>query len=73
MSFEFDQAKSAANRAKHGIDFVAAQAIWKDPDRLEVPARSVDEPRTQVLGRIDRVLWSAFVTARESRLRIISV
>ena len=50
MSFEFDQAKSAANRAKHGINFVAAQAIWKDPDRLEVPARSVDEPRTQVLG-----------------------
>ena len=73
MSFEFDQAKSAANRAKHGVDFVAAQAIWKDPDRLEVPARSVDEPRTQVLGRIDGVLWSAFVTARESRLRIISV
>ncbi len=26
MDFEFDQAKSAANLAKHGIDFVAAQA-----------------------------------------------
>ena len=73
MIFEFDQGKSAANRAKHGIDFVAAQAMWKDPDRLEVPARSVDEPRMQVLGRIDGVLWSAFVTRRQHRLRIISV
>lgn len=28
MDFEFDPAKSAANLAKHGIGFVAAQAIW---------------------------------------------
>ena len=73
MDFEFDPAKSAANLAKHGIDFVAAQAIWDDPDRLEVPARSLDEPRTQVIGRIGTSVWSAFVTLRGSRLRIISV
>ncbi len=73
MDFEFDPAKSAANLAKHGIDFVAAQAIWEDPDRLEIPARSLDEPRTQVLGRVGGVLWSAFVTTRGSRIRIISV
>jgi hypothetical protein len=70
---EFDPVKSAANLAKHGIDFVAAQAIWEDPDRLEIPARSLDEPRMQVLGRVGAVVWSAFVTVRESRLRIISV
>lgn len=28
--FEFDPAKSAANANKHGIDFVAAQALWSD-------------------------------------------
>lgn len=73
MTFEFDPVKSAANLAKHGIDFVAAQELWNDPDRLEVPARSVDEPRTQVIGRIGSQVWSAFVTTRDERVRIISV
>ena len=73
MDFEFDPAKSASNLRKHGIDFSGAQALWSDPDRLEIPARSVDEPRTQVIGRIGQVVWSAFVTMRGDRIRIISV
>jgi hypothetical protein len=73
MDFEFDSAKSAANLEKHGIDFIDAQALWSDPDRLEVPARSLDEPRIQVLGRIGNVVWSAFTTIRGNRIRIISV
>lgn len=73
MDFEFDPAKSAANLKKHGIDFIGAQALWSDPDRLEVPARSLDEPRTQVIGRIGELLWSAFITLRGGRIRIISV
>lgn len=73
MVFEFDPRKSVANLQKHGIDFVVAQGIWNDPDRLEVPARSSDEPRTQVIGRIGDTIWSAFVTDRQERVRIISV
>ena len=73
VDFEFDPAKSAANLNKHGIDFVAAQALWNDPDRLEIPARSLDEPRTQVIGRIGEGVWSAFITRRGDRIRIISV
>lgn len=73
MDFEFDPAKSAANLEKHGIDFVGAQALWNDPDRLEIPARSIDEPRTQVVGRIGDLVWSAFITHRGNRIRIISV
>ena len=73
MDFEFDPVKSAANKAKHGIDFVEAQALWNDPDRLEIPARSVDEPRAQVIGMIVNQVWSAFVTSRDERVRIISV
>ena len=73
MDFEFDPVKSAANKAKHGIDFVEAQALWNDPDRLEIPARNVDEPRSQVIGMIVRQVWSAFVTSRDERVRIISV
>ena len=73
MGFDFDPAKSAANLKKHGIDFVGAQDLWRDPDRLEVPARSLDEPRTQVIGRIGGVMWSAFITTRGDRIRIISM
>lgn len=73
MDFEFDQAKSAAHLKKHGIDFLGAQALWSDPDRLEIPARSLDEPWTQVIGRIGDVVWSAFTTMRGDRIRIISV
>jgi uncharacterized DUF497 family protein len=30
VEFEFDERKSGANLAKHGIDFVEAQALWLD-------------------------------------------
>jgi uncharacterized protein len=73
MRFEFDPRKSAANKAKHGLDFNEAQAIWSDPDRVEVPARSLDEPRTLVIGLIGEKVWSAFITYRNEAIRIISV
>ena len=71
--FEFDERKSILNKAKHGIDFVEAQAIWDDVDRMEIPARSLDEPRHQVIGRIREKIWSAFITYRNEKIRIISV
>ena len=73
LDFEFDPAKSAANLAKHGIDFDAAQSIWSDPRRIEVPARTTDEPRWMVIGQVDGRYWSAVVTYRDDRVRIISV
>lgn len=71
--FEFDPAKSSANLLKHGIDFASAQAIWSDTHRIEVPARTSDEPRWMVIGRIEGQCWSAIVTYRDERVRIISV
>jgi uncharacterized DUF497 family protein len=73
LEFEFDPAKSAANRAKHGIDFTAAQSIWRDTHRIEVPARTTDEPRWMVIGQINGQCWSAVMTYRHERVRIISV
>ena len=74
MRFEFDAAKSAANKAKHGIDFVEAQALWLDPDRIELPARPTNEPRFLLVGQIRQALWTASVTYRhEETVRIISV
>jgi uncharacterized protein len=71
--FEFDPAKSASNRAKHGIDFVEAQALWDDPMLLEIPAKTDDEPRYLVIGMIDEKHWSAVITYREAHIRLISV
>lgn len=72
MEFEFDPTKSAANLEKHGIDFTQTQQLWQDVTRIEVPARTVDEPRWLVIGRIDGKHWSVVVTYRQGRARIIS-
>lgn len=71
--FEFDEAKSKANLAKHGIDFEAAQQLWQDSDLLEVRAKSEDEERFLMIGRIGEKHWSAVVTYRRGCIRLISV
>ncbi len=73
MEFEFNEAKSRANRDKHGIDFREAPQLWDDPDLLEIPAKTVDEPRSLVIGRMHGCYWSAVITYRHHRVRIISV
>jgi len=73
VEFEFDEAKSEANAAKHGIDFIAAQQLWLDELLIEIPARTVDEPRSLVIGVIGTRHYSAVITHREGRIRIISV
>ena len=73
MEFEFDQAKSRANKSRHGVDFVEAQALWSDDRLVEVQARTDDEPRFLIVGRIAGVFWSAVVANRGSRIRLISV
>ena len=71
--FEFDEAKSRANKAKHGIDFVEAQALWADEALVEAPARSDAEARFLVVGLIGDRHWSAFITYRGEAIRLISV
>ncbi|HSH28966.1 MAG TPA: BrnT family toxin [Thiohalobacter sp.] len=71
--FEYDDDKSKANLKKHGIDFLDAQALWQDPDLLEVQARSDDETRFLVIGLIGSKHWSAIVTYRNGTVRLISV
>ncbi len=73
MDFEYDPAKSVTNKAKHGIDFDEAQSLWQDPWLLEVPARTTDEPRFIVIGKIDEKHWTAVCTPRGNAVRIISV
>jgi len=74
MKFEFDLNKSYSNKEKHGIDFVEAQALWNDPDLLEIPAKNMeDENRYLLIGKIEKKHWSAVVTYRNDSVRIISV
>jgi uncharacterized DUF497 family protein len=73
MVFEFDPVKSVSNRIKHGIDFLEAQALWSDPMLLEIPAKTTDEPRYLVIGLLDNKHWSAVMTYRGDKIRLISV
>ena len=73
MDFEFDPDKSATNLMKHGIDFLEAQALWEDADRLIVPARTQGEARYMLVGKMGQKHWSAIFTYRGEAIRIISV
>ena len=73
MEFEFDDKKSASNKMKHGIDFEQAKELWDDPDLIEIPLRTSDEPRFLVVGKIARKYWSGIITYRDDKIRIISV
>jgi len=73
IAFEYDENKSQLNLAKHGIDFVDAQALWHDPDLLQIPATVSDEPRFLLIGAIRDKHWSAVITYRGQNIRIISV
>ena len=71
--FEFDDLKSESNLQKHGIDFIEAQALWNDSNLLEIPAKTLDESRFLVIGKIEQRHWSAVITYRNGKVRLISV
>ena len=61
------------NKAKHGIDFVEAQALWLDGDLLRIAARTGEEHRYVVIGMIAGERWSAVITYRQGTIRLVSV
>jgi uncharacterized DUF497 family protein len=70
--FEFDKNKSELNKKKHGIDFETAKKLWEDSNRIEIPARWIDEPRYLLIARLNGEFWSAIFTLRKNKIRIIS-
>jgi len=72
MEFEYDPVKSQSNKLKHGIDFDAIQELWLDQGYVQVPARTIDEPRFIVIGRCAGKTWSCIITYRAQVIRIIS-
>ena len=74
MTFEYDKKKSTMNKSKHGIDFKEAQDLWDDPYSFELPSQnSDDEDRFLVLGSINSKNYTAIITYRDTKIRIISV
>ena len=73
MEFKFDKQKSQINKNKHGIDFIEAQALRNDSDRIEIPAKTIDEKRFLIIGKISDKYWSAIITYRNEKARFISV
>jgi uncharacterized DUF497 family protein len=73
VEVEFDPIKSNSNKEKHGIDFYEAQTLWNDPDLIEIPVKTSDEPRFLVIGHISEKYWSGVITYRSEKIRIISM
>ena len=73
MEFEYDENKSNTNKQKHGINFEEAQLLWLDTNRIEIEANSMDEIRMMIIGKIKGKHWSAIITYRQNKIRIISV
>ena len=73
MEFAFDPKKSESNKEKHSIDFYKAQELWDDPDFIEIPVKTNNEPRFLIIGKIAGKHWSGVITYRTEQIRIISV
>ena len=75
VDYEWDEAKSLANRRKHGVDFADAIEALEDPSRIEEIDERFEygEERTQVIGMAQGDVLFVIVTLRsETICRIIS-
>jgi uncharacterized protein len=74
MLFEWDEAKAAANLAKHGISFVKAVAVFDGENRviIEDIRYQYDEPRFSIYGLIQGRLHVVVFTIRADAVRLIS-
>jgi uncharacterized protein len=73
MTFEYDPKKSEANKAKHGIDFEEAKALWNVVGLVARSDRATEVRYLRIARYMDGVLWSAVYTRREANVRLISV
>ena len=75
MNFNWDAAKAASNKAKHGVSFNVAAKVFLDPNRIEMYDRreDYDEDRWATIGYADpAVLFVVYTVRDEETIRIIS-
>ena len=73
MKYEWDEQKNQVNISKHGIDFETATRLWDDSNRIEIQTLFSEENLIILIGKIDKKIWAAIFTLRETAYRIISV
>ena len=71
--FEWDKAKAALNKAKHGVSFADTFGVFEDPNALTLDQKVKGEERYVTLGMdcYGRVLAVVY-TWRGDNIRIIS-
>lgn len=70
----FDPAKDAANRAKHGLSLAEAERLdWSRAFVVKDARHDYGEPRYRVYAMLDGRLHMAAVTWRSGTLRVISL
>ena len=71
-SFEWDPAKDAQNRRKHGVAFADAQLAFLDPARVIAKdlSRSKGEPRFYCFGQVGAGVLTVRFTYRRDVIRI---
>ena len=75
MNFDWDAAKAASNKAKHGVSFNVAAKVFLDPNRIEMydGREDYEEDRWATIGYVDpAVLFVVYTVRDEETIRIIS-
>jgi uncharacterized DUF497 family protein len=74
LIFEWDDAKSRSNEAKHGLPFSDATAVFLDPLRADYDASNPGdgEARRKTVGLLAVGLMTVVYTRRGEAIRIIS-
>jgi uncharacterized DUF497 family protein len=72
-SFTWDPAKELENIYKHGVDFITAAKVFKDPERkIFIDAKhSKREERLFCIGKVKNRILTVRFTYREGKMRII--
>jgi uncharacterized protein len=75
MIFDFDPAKDASNRTKHGVRLIFGAKVFEDEDHVVLASfRPIEgEERYKAIGLIEARLWTAVFVERGSTVRLISV
>lgn len=75
MKIEFDTAKDAANREKHGLSLAFGARVFDDPEVLIIPTIRIgdEEERHKAVGVVDGKLYTAVHVWRDEVVRVISV
>jgi uncharacterized protein len=74
MQFEWDRAKAASNRRKHGVAFEQTTEVFGDPHAaiFADPDHSMMEHREIIVGKSQNRLLVVSFTDRHGNIRIIS-